>query len=425
MYPRRDSSDGQPRTRTMPEPDLATRRHGAVSRSVDRRTLLLGAAGAVVAAGVGVPARAAEDARSPAAGSGPPFDPALGRQLKRIMRDAVRGPGGHPPGAILHVESPRLGAWTGVAGRGRLAPAVPMRAGDRFRAGSIVKPFVAVRVLQLAERGRLSLDASLPEVLPGRVVGRFAQAADVTVRMLLGHRSGIPEWDTSLMDIVIAHHPAKVWTIDEKLDLAAAQPPVFAPGTSYSYSNTEYNLLGLIIEHATGRSWRHELTARVIRPLGLTRTYLPAPRHRSIKGAHAHGYSRLDGKRIDVTGVDPSMAGAAGGSALITTVHDLTRFLNALLARRLFRHPETLRQMLAFGPAQGEGGVVGYGLGIEQRVFPGGVESIGHLGGTAGYFAWIARLRAHGVTIATLQNSDDDPSPLILPAAQALAAASR
>jgi D-alanyl-D-alanine carboxypeptidase len=57
-------------------------------------------------------------------------------------------------------------------------------------------------------------------------------------------------------DIVIAHHPAKVWTIDEKLDLAAAQPPLFAPGTSYSYSNTEYNLLGLIIEHATGRSWR-------------------------------------------------------------------------------------------------------------------------------------------------------------------------
>jgi len=224
---------------------------------------------------------------------------------------------------------------------------------------------------------------------------------------------------------VIAHHPAKVWTIDEKLDLAAAQPPVFAPGTSYSYSNTEYNLLGLIIEHATGRSWRHELTRRVIRPLGLTRTYLPAPRHRSIKGAHAHGYSRLGGKRIDVTGVDPSMAGAAGGSALVTTVHDLTRFLNALLARRLFRHPETLRQMLAFGPAQGEGGVVGYGLGIEQRVFPGGVESIGHLGGTAGYFAWIARLRPQGVTIATLQNSDDDPSPLILPAAQVLAAASR
>jgi hypothetical protein len=104
-----------------------------------------------------------------------------------------------------------------------------MRAADRFRAGSIAKPFVAVRVLQLAERGRLSLDARLPKVLPASVVSRFPGAADISVRMLLGHRSGIPEWDTPLMDIVIAHHPAKVWTIAEKLDLAAAQPPVFAP----------------------------------------------------------------------------------------------------------------------------------------------------------------------------------------------------
>jgi D-alanyl-D-alanine carboxypeptidase len=285
-----------------------------------------------------------------------------------------------------------------------------------------VKPFVAVRVLQLAERGRLSLDARLPEVLPMRVVGRFANAPEITVRMLLGHRSGIPEWDTAAIDIVIGHHPAKVWTIEEKLDLAAAQPPVFAPGTSYKYSNTEYNLLGLIIEHVTGRSWRYELTRRVISPLGLARTYLPAARHRSIKGAHAHGYSTVDGRRIDATGVDPSMAGAAGGSALVTTVHDLTRFLNALLARRLFRRPDTLRQMLAFAPASGEGGVVGYGLGLEQRVFPGGVETIGHLGGTAGYFAWIGRLRAHGAAIAALLNSDDDPTPLLVPAVEALAA---
>ena len=112
-------------------------------------------------------------------------------------------------------------------------------------------------------------------MLPASVVRRFPTAPDISVRMLLGHRSGIPEWDTPLMDIVIAHHPAKVWTIDEKLDLAAAQPPVFAPGTSYKYCNTEYTLLGLIIEHVTGRSWRHEVSRRVIGPLGLTR-HIPA-----------------------------------------------------------------------------------------------------------------------------------------------------
>jgi D-alanyl-D-alanine carboxypeptidase len=390
---------------------------------VDRRTLLVGAASGLVAAGLSRPARAARPPGAATLQRGPRFDPALARQLKRVLHDALGGPGTHAPGAILHVESPRLGTWTGAAGRARVAPALPMHAADRFRAGSIVKPFVAARTLQLAERRRFSLDARLPDVLPARVVRRFANAPEITVRMLLAHRSGIPEWDTSLMDIVIAHHPAKVWTIDEKLDLAAAQPPRFAPGSSYAYSNTEYNLLGLIIEHVTGHSWRHEVTRRVIRPLSLTRTSLPSSGHRSIKGAHAHGYHEIGGKRIDVTGVDPSMAGAAGGSALVTTVGDLSRFLNALLKGRLFRHGNTLREMLTFGPAQGPGGVVGYGLGIEQRVFPGGVETIGHLGGTAGYFAWVARLPAQGVTISALLNSDDDPTPLLVPAVQAVVAA--
>jgi D-alanyl-D-alanine carboxypeptidase len=403
----------------MPVPELVPRADGAVSRSVDRRTLLVGAAGAVAAAGLSGPATAGY-ARSMAAG--PPFDSDLARQLQRALRDALRDPSTHAPGAILHVPSAKVGAWTGVAGLGRVAPDVPMRRTDRFRAGSIVKPLVAVVVLQLAERGRLSLDARLPEVLPRRVVRRFANAADISVRMLLGHRSGIPEWDIGLMDIVIAHHPAKVWTIDEKLDLAAAQPPRFPPGTSYRYCNTEYNLLGLIVERATGRSWRHEVTRRVIRPLGLKRTYLPAPRHRSIKGAHAHGYGELDGSRVDQTGTDPSMAGAAGGGALVTTVQDLDRFLHALLKGRLFRHRDTLRQMLTFAPAPDTGGQVGYGLGIEQRVLPGGVELIGHLGGTAGYTAYIGRLRPQGVTMSFALNWSDDPTPLVIPAVQALAA---
>ena len=190
----------------------------------------------------------------------------------------------HAPGAILHVQSPSLGRWTGAAGLGRVAPAEPMRPRDRFRAGSIVKPFVSVVVLQLAERGRLSLDARLPEVLPVDVAGRFANAADITVRMLLGHRAGIPDWDSPAVDEQVARDPAKVWEVAEFLDLAAAKPPVFAPGTSFSYSNTDYTLLGLIIERITGRSWRHEVTRRVIRPLRLTHTELPAPETARSRG---------------------------------------------------------------------------------------------------------------------------------------------
>jgi D-alanyl-D-alanine carboxypeptidase len=168
------------------------------------------------------------------------FDPVLARRLQRALHDALRDPSTHFPGAILHVDSPKLGTWTGVTGLARVAPAEPMRPADRFRAGSIIKPFVSVVVLQLAERGRRSLDAPLPRVLPASVVARFATAPDISVRMLLGHRSGIPEWDTPLVDIVIAHHPAKVWTIDEKLDLAAASRRYSRPGrvTSTATPNT-------------------------------------------------------------------------------------------------------------------------------------------------------------------------------------------
>src|SRR5215213_10315388 len=242
----------------MPDVGLTFVAEGAASHWVDRRTLLVGAAGTVAAAGLSRPARAAGHAASLAARSRPRFDPELARQLQQALRAALRDPGTTAPGAILHVRSPRLGRFTGVAGLGRVAPDVPIRRADRFRAGSIAKTFVSVVVLQLGERGRLSLDARLPEVLPAGVVGRFPTAADITVRMLLNHRSGIPEWLSPAVAEQVARHPAKVWKVSEFLDLAAAQPPVFAPGAGFFYANTNYNLLGLIIQRVTGQSWRRE-----------------------------------------------------------------------------------------------------------------------------------------------------------------------
>src|SRR3954453_10578895 len=123
-----------------------------------------------------------------------------------------------------------------------------MPPGNGFIAASIGKLFVAVTSLQLAERGRLSLDARLPEVLPASVTGRIANAPDITVRMLLGHRAGIPDWDSPAVDEQVARAPSRVGKVSELLDLAAGQPPVFAPGTSFSYSNTDYTLIALIIE---------------------------------------------------------------------------------------------------------------------------------------------------------------------------------
>src|SRR3954454_21114771 len=104
----------------MPDVDLATVADGALGRPVDRRTLLLGATGAVAAAGLSAPMRAAGQATSLAARSAPRIDPALARQLERALCEALVDPATTAPGAILHVNSPTIGAWTGVAGLGRV-----------------------------------------------------------------------------------------------------------------------------------------------------------------------------------------------------------------------------------------------------------------------------------------------------------------
>ena len=122
-------------------------------------------------------------------------------------------------------------------------------------------------------------------------------------------------------------------------------------------------------------------------PLGLEGTRPLAPGDGSFGGPFAHGYMQLGGELVETSHVDPSMAGSAGGNALVTTTGDLVRFFDALLAGKLFRRPETLKAMTTFRAASGEPGQVGYGLGLVRGVFPRGVETIDHLGGTGGSIA--------------------------------------
>jgi D-alanyl-D-alanine carboxypeptidase len=395
------------------------------NRSLNRRAMLTGAAGAWLGVTLAWPVQAEAGTATPEAHADAPFDPLLARRLQQTLEDAVAASNGGIPGTILYVEQASQGSLAGAAGLSQLDPDVAMRPDDRFGAGSVVKPFVAATVLQLVEDGAFPLDAALPEVLPADVTERFPYAGEITVRILLGHRSGLPEWNSPTVAAAAGQDLGRVWTESELLDLAAAQEPLFPPGTDYSYSNTNYTLLGLIIEQATGRSWRREVTDRVIAPLQLEATVLPAPGDRSLGGPHAHGYVEVDGALLDVTTMDPSMAGAAGGNALVTSAFDLVRFLDALLAGELFRSPETLEAMLAFQPASGEPGQVGYGLGLLQRVLPGGIVTIDHLGGAVGYWAYVARLPRQRVTLAVAFNSRADPALVLLPVLEVFSTPSR
>jgi D-alanyl-D-alanine carboxypeptidase len=277
-------------------------------------------------------------------------------------------------------------ATAGVADTATGAPAEPS---DSFRVGSATKTFVATVVLQLVAEGRLSLNDAVAHWLPGVVSGNGNDGSKITIRELLQHTSGLydytedfPELDTTanfLADRYTTYTPAQLVAI------AMQHAPYFAPGTSWEYSNTNYILLGMIINTVTGHSWQDEVDTRIIEPLGLRHTVVPGTSP-TLPAPHLDGYSSFGaGPAIDVTALNPSAAGAAG--AIISTTADLTTFYTALMRGRLLP-PAQLAEMETTVPAP-ELSIIApgtrYGLGLMWIPLSCGGGYYGHGGDIPGY----------------------------------------
>jgi D-alanyl-D-alanine carboxypeptidase len=281
-----------------------------------------------------------------------------------------------------------------------------MRPHDRIRAGSILKTFLATVALQHVEEGTLSLEQTLTALLPKSVTDRVANADQVTLHMLLNHTSGIPEWETEDVDLLVLQNPARIWTDDEAIDLAARQPAWFPPGTAWRYSNTNYTLVGMVLDRVGGSSWRQQIRSRIVARLGLTSTELPENGDLTIAAPFARGYHDVAGAPVDTTHVDPSMAGAAGGHGLITSAQDLARFLDALLAGKLFARSETLTAMTTMVDAESEAGLAHrYGLGLESYEMD-GATVIGHTGSAAGYASMMFKVQGKQTILVTSINTN-------------------
>ena len=210
------------------------------------------------------------------------------------------------PGALVLVrdgdQTIRL-----ASGYGNLARRTPMRVTDRFRVGSDTKTFVATVVLQLVGERKLALDDTVERRLPGIV----PNGRKITVRQLLNHTSGLYDYAEDKVFLAQLDHPNKVWSPSALVKIATKHQPVFRPGRRWSYSNTGYILLGLMVEEATGNKLGRELRERIFEPLGLRgTTFDTKPR---IAGRHVHGYTKGRGRvRYDISVVNPSLFGAAG-----------------------------------------------------------------------------------------------------------------
>ncbi|MFF3764632.1 serine hydrolase domain-containing protein [Streptomyces sp. NPDC001922] len=298
---------------------------------------------------------------------------------------AVRGlvTEGDAPGAAALARDGRR-TWFGTAGVADVRSKRRIRPDDRFRAGSVTKTFVATVTLQLAAEQRLRLDDTVERHLPGLVRGNGNDGRRITVRQLLDHTSGLFDYtgDRELRDQSFGRglpvHRAGSRTPRQLVRVALRHPPRFRPGTGYRYSNTDYILLGLIVRQVTGHPYPAEIRRRILRPLRLSGTSFPGTRE-GLPAPHGRAYStRPPGpgghrrKRVDVTALDPSSAGAAG--EMVSTLDDLGRFLQALLSGRLLPAAQ-LERMRDTAGTHGK-----YGLGLFPVRLPCGRTLWGHNG---------------------------------------------
>jgi D-alanyl-D-alanine carboxypeptidase len=286
--------------------------------------------------------------------------------------------------------------WSGAVGvrdvkrGGRPSPS------GHFRIGSVTKTFVATVVLQLVDEGKVRLDDPVDRHLPGLVPGR------VTVRQLLNHTSHLYDYMSE------PGYSTNRWRGDARFRsyqprelLKVAFAKKLPDDGRWHYSNTNYVVLGLLVEKVTGRAYGEEVRRRVLRPLGLRHTVVPGDRA-GLPSPHAKGYEPMP-RLVDATRMNPSLDWAAG--EMISTTRDLERFMSALLSGKL----TSAASLRAMRTTVETGAGFGYGLGLQAYTLPCG-KVWGHSGELIGYLTFAFRSDSGTSLTLSLNPSTRNPS---------------
>jgi D-alanyl-D-alanine carboxypeptidase len=328
---------------------------------------------------------------------------------KRIQAKLIelRDAGGFP-GMNVGIATPDRRSMTVSIGYADLESQRALKPPDRMLAGSIGKTYVSAITLQLVEEGKLNLDEKIEKWLGAEPwFNRLPNAKTITLRMLMNHTSGIPE-HVLHKDFIKAlkEQPDKVWKPEELIAFILNREPLFEAGQGWSYADTNYILVGMIFERASGRTVYGEVARRILKPLKLNET-LPSD-SRVIPGLITgyvspnspfgiEGRTIIEGKFI----VNPQMEWCGGGFA--STAEDLARWAKALYEGRVFRQT-TFDQLLNAVPAKtGQGDK--YGLGVQVRQTDWGL-SYGHGGWFPGYLSEMEYFPKHRMAIAIQFNTD-------------------
>jgi CubicO group peptidase (beta-lactamase class C family) len=319
--------------------------------------------------------------------------PALTAQPQRagtvdaLLADYARP--GMPGASVLVVHDGRVAHAKGY-GLAEVETARPVTPATNFRLASLSKQFTATAVMLLVADGRVRYDDEVAALLPGLP----ALARGVTVRQLLTHSSGLPDYE----DFVPDSQTVQVHDADVPALIARAPGPMFAPGTRYHYSNTGYSLLALVVERASGERFADFLRRRVFAPLGMAGTVaLEAGRSTVPHRAYGYTVSAAGVRRTDQSNTSATL----GDGGIYSSVDDLARWDRAL-ARHTLVSAEA--QRLAWTPPTLPGGErteYGFGWFIDQDR---GARRLRHHGESRGFTNAILRYPERGLTVVVLTN---------------------
>lgn len=323
-----------------------------------------------------------------------PIDGQLPAGLQAALGDALDKMLQHVPAASVAVAIPGEGIWSATRGLARKEPAQPVVPDQQFQVASTAKTLTAAVVLQLVEEGRLGLGDTLDKWFPDAPNAKLT-----TIEQLLRHTSGLVSFN-ALPSLGTAYRtPADI------VALGTSQKPQFCPGTKWSYSNTGYAMLGMIVEKVEGAPFAEVLSKRLIKPLALTHTVM---RKAGVELPVATGHA--SGRPVEAP--DQYATPYAAG-ALASTAGDLAVFWHALLAGKVLPGQSVHRMFTGMpamlGPYAGSNSF--YGMGVQLYDVPDGPGlMLGHSGGIEGFTSIVAYVPADDVYIAVAFNEKKVPA---------------
>jgi D-alanyl-D-alanine carboxypeptidase len=301
------------------------------------------------------------------------------QQIEAALDELV---GGGVPGVALAVYS-EDGIWSMAKGLAKIETNTPMQICHLQYLQSISKTYMAVAVLKLYEEGKIKLDASLVDYLPAMYSDHITRAKEITVRMLLNHTSGIPEYNFSPSYISeLLQHPDQFFSPEDYLKYIDGKPLDFEPGSKYSYRNTNYLILALMVDAITDNHAKY-ISDVIFKPLGLTNTfYRTSENHLNYPLlVNAYWDRHSDGIIENVSLLQrTNVASLIGDDGIVTTPEDAVRFLKGLMENELLNE-STMNEMRTF--VRDTKGNERYGLGL-ARAFMVGQTGYGHSGGGIG-----------------------------------------